>query len=150
MPASQVPAGSPTTRAFEVNTGAELAVWPGSEIPRGIVRGAEPVIALDLGIVAAFGTGTGCDGGFVVYHPALGDAERCIEGANPQWSPNAQLLVYAREREIILLSLSSDVERVIARGTPPPDARGGPMMHWSPDGSWLLIEWHPSEVDTPQ
>jgi hypothetical protein len=142
--------GSPTTRAFEVNTGAELAVWPGSEIPRGIVRGAEPVIALDLGIVAAFGTGTGCDGGFVVYHPALGDAERCIEGANPQWSPNAQLLVYAREREIILLSLSSDVERVIARGTPPPDARGGPMMHWSPDGSWLLIEWHPSEVDTPQ
>ena len=141
--------GSRSTRAFDVGSGIEIAAWPGMDAARYAVEGLDAVIALHDGIAAIFATATGCDGGFIAIHPALGDDQRCILGANPRWSPNAQLLVYNRDREVVLLSLSSDVERVIARGTPPADLAGGPSLRWSRDGTWILIQW-PADLPTDQ
>lgn len=140
----------PNTVVFDADSGLDVGTWPGMDTSRFAIDGGDPVIAVNNG-TALFASGATCDRGFVVFHPALSNDEiRCLEGENPRWSPNGQLLVYARGREIVLLSVSSDIERVIVRGTPPPDVSGGPVMHWSPDGSWILIEWHQAELDAPR
>lgn len=125
-------------QAFDVSSGLEVAAWPGlASNPR-----SEPpaVVQLEAG-VAALSTTDACLGGFVVEHPDLGTDGRCIEGSQPRWSPSAQLLVFLRDRDVVLLSLSSDVERVIAQGTPPAGEGRAPTLTWSPDGSWILIQW---------
>ena len=131
----------PSTTAFDVDTGSEVASWPGMSASELAIGGANPVITVSGEIAAVFTAGARCDQGFVVYHPELNDQGRCVEGASPRWSPNGQLLVYARGREIVLLSISSDMERIIASGTPPVDLDGGPLLQWSGDGSWILIQW---------
>lgn len=139
---------APTTRAFDVDSGDGVAVWAGLDTADRSIGGAEPAIALGGGVAAVFGS-TSCVGGFVVVHPGLGDEERCLTGANPRWSPNGEFLVYARERELVVLGASSDSERVIVRGTPPADGSSAPLLRWSPDGSWLLIEWNAPTEDSP-
>lgn len=144
-------AGAHTT-AFDVNSGDEVASWPGLDASRATIGGTHPVISVGGGIGALF-AGPGCEDGFIAYHPALGDRGRCLSGANPRWSPNGQFLVYARDREVVLLGVAEDEERVIAGGTPPASVDGGPLLRWSSDGSWVLIQWpldrssagHPAE-----
>lgn len=131
----------PTTRAFAVDSGDEVAVWTGVDASSFAVGGRHPVALLDDGIAAVFTASAGCEDGFVLYHPALSDNGRCVAGTNPRWSPRSQYLVFAREREIVLLSIAEDDERVLTRGTPPAAAGAGPVLRWSPDGSWILIQW---------
>ena len=127
-----------TARAFAVSDGVEVSSWSGlAANPR-----VDPpvVVQLEAGL-AALSTADSCVGGFVVQHHNLGTDGRCIEGAQPRWSPSARLLVFLRDRDVVLLSLSSDVERVIAQGAPSADGPSAPTLEWSPDGSWILIQW---------
>ena len=138
--------GQPSmTRAYEATTGNEVASWPELGIGAVEVLGSGAAIALDEGIAVVL-TGPSCLNGFVVHHAALGDPGRCIEGTNPRWSPNGEFLVFTRDREVVVLSVSADTERVIVRGTPPATAAEAPSVRWGPDGSWILIEW---SVGTP-
>lgn len=137
---ADVERADPTTRAFDVDSGSEVGAWPGLDASGGPIGGSTPAIALDDGVAAVFGSAS-CAEGFVVQHPALGDEGRCLRGANPRWSPKAQFLVYVRERELVMLSVSSDSERVIVRGTPPAQMDDSPLLRWSADGSWILIQW---------
>ncbi|MDA0352554.1 MAG: hypothetical protein O3A10_10150 [Chloroflexi bacterium] len=129
------------TRVLDAVSGAEVAAWPGRDASIFAVGGLDPVIALEDGVAAVLAASTGCDGGFVLVHPTLSLEGRCIEGVNPRWAPNGQFLIYAREREVVLLSLSDDSERVIASNTPPANEDQGPLLRWSADGSWILIQW---------
>jgi len=136
------PGADPTTQAFAVDDGIEVAVWSGLDLSVAAIGGPDPVIALERGIAAVF-SAEDCTAGFVIYHPDLDADGSCISGANPRWSPTAAFLVFARDRQLILLSASTGSERVLVRGTPPPDVSGGATASWSPDGSWLLIQWSP-------
>lgn len=140
----------PVTRAFAAEAGVEVASWDGMDTADSSVRGLDPVIALGDGVAAVFSS-VSCLDGFVVHHPALGDDGRCLAGANPRWSPRGDFLVYVRDRQLVVLSVSSDSEQVIVRGTPAVSEGGGPVLTWSPDGSWLLIEWtnRPEASESP-
>jgi hypothetical protein len=128
------------TRAFEPVSGVEVASWAGVGVGGSSISNLDQVIALTDGVAAVFSSAD-CAAGFVIYHPALVDAGRCVAGANPRWSPKAEFVVYARDREIVVFSARSDSEQVIVRGTPPAGDIGAPLLRWSPDGSWILIEW---------
>ena len=125
------------TVIFDATSGEEIATWAG--VAEAIRReGFEPVVMTDEGLAAVLEQAPGCTG-FLVIHPSVTAAGECVDGRNPRWSPDASALAYLAGDEVIIRSVVTGEQRVVASGVPTEGT--GTLARWNEGGTHLLIAW---------